>query len=246
MAIELSGSLRQERERAPEWLAHQFAIWEGFKAEKQPLLSASDKEGRTSKMAAFAHDFAKGMAVCRESCAAIDGLCEPISKTVVDLKPGQRVSSGRYCRYGIPIDVPIKRLDAILAVDCKLYRQRKDFLPEAEFEIRNREQVPMAADAFRHALKGELFRMTSASSSSSTSNPFNAETIDRVRSAYAEMEGRIGRLVVAKDALDHEDAAKKIQGALELPDRFVFSRITWSWPHLALSIAAKWSKPKTV
>lgn len=224
------------------WMLNHFALWEGAGMEGRLVDSKPDKKGVGAKMVKLKCGLPGGAVVFREGVFVLDEYAQWYEP---------RSEGNLYDRVDIVIDVPTRDLEIIVVVDRKLYRKTSrfggdDFNPELKFELRNREEVPFASKhSFERILRDRFLNRISASfPSNKPEDDFYAETRQRIESSLSEFKLRLAELVQKPEALGSAPAAERI-GRVQIPSRYMFYRVQWSWAHIGVYLSIKWVKPES-
>lgn len=238
------------------WLLNNATLWRRTRPNLSVLDTYADENGVFEKYAILRCGLPIGSNIIRESCYGLADYAQTMSLTesgrhrLEDLRHGDP-SEDQFDHVDIPVDIPTRDLELIVVVDEGLFGEPgalgEDFDRSLHFELRNRDEIAFSSTHAFEALLRERFleRIGASFPRDGYKDQYYIETTEKIGSAFERFRNRAAQLAEANRNLckDTELARERIR-RLELPERYLFYRLNWSWVHVGIHLSVKWVKPE--
>jgi hypothetical protein len=219
------------------WLLNYFAVYHGKDISQGAILeSFVDRSGTDGKMADLLVEQGPDSFLVKEMVVAL--------KEFVLWRGPKRGDD----RVGIPIDIPTRNLELVVAVDTDLYRKSplaEYEIPKLALEFRNPESARFESEAIAHDRWNPMDLPLVGRHTKDTPEPDAGE----ISSHLVELGDRINALMEAR-AFNGEvvppEKRLEVRSAFEIPSSFLYFKTKWPSPQFGVEVCVRWERPVRV
>ena len=233
------GKRRGLKKGQDPWGLNAFALHRG----DQVQAATDPNKDLSSKTVTFPGMFPEGAQLTREGCFLLqDYVQRRKEKAPANLEQGL---DSLYDRTEFEIDIPTRVLEALVVVDLRLYDgyPPSEGEPTLRFGVRNRDGVGFSNEDVVGHFQRQSSLIHIGSPPAPESDPLHQETVQRIREEHRDFREGLERL---RRELPGEEVRSRIDRALErldLPERFLFYRVSWTGAHIGLICSVRFPRP---